>query len=220
MPSPTTRDQLAELSIATDRALIICDVDEVVVHFLRALEDYLDGQGLWLDAASFALNGNIRTKAGNDPITGPQLSRHLIDFFSEYTIRMAPIDGAAQALARLSQDAQIVMLTNLPDRFRRDRVENLNKHGMGYPVITNSGPKGPAIKALAEAVTAPVIFIDDSPSYIASAAEYCQRAHLVHFMQDERFSALVPAVPQAGLRTDNWRDAAAHMAGLIADTQG
>ena len=38
MISEFTIEQLAKLSLAQHRPLLICDVDEVVVHFTRAFE--------------------------------------------------------------------------------------------------------------------------------------------------------------------------------------
>ncbi len=152
--------------------MLICDVDEVVVHFLKGLEAYLDERGLWLDPASFALNGNIRYKAGNAPLPGSELGRLLMDFFAARTRHLAAIDGAVDALTTLSEHADIVMLTNLPDDFRADRIANLAGHGIAFPVVTNEGPKGPAVSAIAAGRRAPVVFIDDNHGYLASARDH------------------------------------------------
>ena len=42
------------LSLDQSAGLVICDVDEVIVHFTRALEAYLAERRLWLDISSFA----------------------------------------------------------------------------------------------------------------------------------------------------------------------
>ena len=199
-----------------NRPLIICDVDEVVVHFLKGLEDFLDQRGLWLDPASFALNGNIRRKAGNGPLPGDELGPLLMDFFAARTRHLGAIDGAVPALLGLAEAADIVMLTNLPDQFRADRIANLAGHGIDFPVITNEGPKGPAIATLAEGRRAPVIFIDDNHGYLASARDHRPEVHLVHFLQDERFARHVGHFDYMSLRTDNWQEAEAHMLRLLA----
>lgn len=204
------------MSTDLDRPLIICDVDEVVVHFLKALEAFLDRRDLWLDPASFALNGNIRRKAGNTPLPGGELGPLLMDFFAASTRHLDVIDGAVAALQGLAEAADIVMLTNLPDQFRADRIANLADHGIGFPVLTNEGPKGPAIARLAEGRCAPVIFIDDNHGYLASARDHRSDIHLVHFLQDERFARHVGHFDYMSLRTDNWADAEAHMLRLLA----
>lgn len=198
------------------RPLLICDVDEVVVHFLKGLEAYLDQQGLWLDPASFALNGNIRYRDGNAPLPGHELGRLLMDFFAARTRHLEAIDGAAAALAAISEHADIVMLTNLPDEFRADRIANLAAHGIAFPVVTNEGPKGPAVSAIAAGRRAPVVFIDDNHGYLASARDHSPEVHLVHFLQDHRFGRHVEHFDYMSLRTDNWQEAEAHVMGLIA----
>jgi hypothetical protein len=45
----STREQILQLELDPQRPLLLCDVDEVVVHFLRGLENWLDRNGLWLD---------------------------------------------------------------------------------------------------------------------------------------------------------------------------
>ena len=212
----TTRQQLAHLPATPGRPLLICDVDEVVVHFLKGLEAYLDERGLWLDPASFALNGNIRYKAGNAPLPGSELGRLLMDFFAARTRHLAAIDGAVDALATLAEHADIVMLTNLPDDFRADRIANLAGHGIAFPVVTNEGPKGPAVSAIAAGRRAPVVFIDDNHGYLTSAREHEPDVHLVHFLQDPRFGRHVEHFDYMSLRTDNWKEAEAHVMGLIA----
>jgi hypothetical protein len=207
----STREQILQLELDPQRPLLLCDVDEVVVHFLRGLENWLDRNGLWLDPASFALNGNIRHKSGNKPLAEDRIGPALMSFFEEETARLDMIEGAASALEKLSTHGDIVMLTNLPSRFRDARIANLRSHGIEFPVVTNSGPKGPAIAALAADHVAPVVFIDDNNGYLKSAAEHVPHTNIVHFMQDERFGRHVPHEDHVHHRTDNWPDAHAHI---------
>ena len=215
---PSTREQLEALRLDPARPLLLCDVDEVVVHFLRGLEGWLDRNGLWLDPASFALNGNIRRKDGNEALPGPEIGPALMAFFEAETVNLEMIDGAAAALDELSQFGDVIMLTNLPVQFRDARIENLRNHGIHHPVVTNSGPKGPAIAALAASHEAPVVFIDDNNGYLKSAAEYVPATRLVHFMQDERFGRHVEREDHIHHRTDNWPDAGRYISGVFAGT--
>ena len=145
MIASETRRQIAELSIAADKPLIICDVDEVVLHFLRGLEEHLAENGLWLDPASFSLNGNIKYANTDDPLPGHEIGALLEAFFEASVGSLDPIDGAAEALDRFNGDASVIMLTNMPHQHRAARIRNLNDHAMPYPVISNSGRKGPAV---------------------------------------------------------------------------
>lgn len=211
-----TRNQLAGLRVPGDRPLIICDVDEVIVHFLRDFEDYLDGHGLWLDLSSLALNGNIRRRAGNGPVTDETVASMIDGFFAERTAHMEPVDGAVEALLDLSRLASIVLLTNLPHSAGDHRRTNMKKLGLPFPVITNSGPKGPAIRQLELQSRGPVVFIDDSPNFIASAYEHAPAVHLVHFLHDERMARHVPPIDYVSLRTGGWHQALPHIQTILA----
>lgn len=214
-----TKAQIAQLDLDPARPLLLCDVDEVVVHFLRGLEGWLDRNGLWLDPASFALNGNIRRKSDNEPLPGEQIGPTLMSFFEAETARLDVIEGAVEALEDLGSGADIIMLTNLPAQFREARIANLRAHGIHHPVVTNSGPKGPAIAALAASHTAPVVFIDDNNGYLKSAADHVPHTHLVHFMQDERFGRHVQREEHIHHRTDNWPDAHRHIGTVFSRRQ-
>ena len=60
MISETTANQIAGLHLRPERPLVICDVDEVVVHFTRDFEDFLARRGLWLDTSIMLFSGNVR----------------------------------------------------------------------------------------------------------------------------------------------------------------
>jgi hypothetical protein len=207
--------QIRALDIRPDRPLVVCDVDEVVVHFLRGFEAFLGENGLWLDPASFALNGNIRRCKGNKPVATAEVGDLLTRFFAERTRRLDPIEGAHQALSSLACSAQIVLLSNIPAAFRDDRLANLTAHGFDYPLVVNHGPKGPAVRAMIAHHAAAVVFIDDVPGYLVSVAEHCPTAELVHFLQDHRFGRHVGLLECVSLRTDNWADAHDHIQGLL-----
>jgi FMN phosphatase YigB (HAD superfamily) len=213
--SDLTRQQLASLRIG-GRPLVICDVDEVVVHFTRDFELFLGERGLWLDTSSFALNGNIREIAGSQPVAKDKEVLLVEDYFAARTLHQQAIDGAVEALLDLSERADVVMLTNLPHTAGPDRRRNLEAHGLSFPVITNSGTKGPAVQVLAAQTEAPVVFIDDSPNFLISAREHAPQVHLVHFLHDERFARHIPPLDFVSLRTHTWDEARPHVADILA----
>ncbi|MFN0192478.1 MAG: hypothetical protein ACKVP5_10980 [Aestuariivirga sp.] len=210
-----TREQLGTLSIRPGRPLLICDVDEVVVHFTRDFEAYLGARELELDTVSLALSGNVKHRASRLPIPDPDLQTLVTEFFMDRTLHMEPINGAIESLQSLADDCQIVMLTNLPHEAGALRRRNLEGHGLPYPVVTNSGPKGPAIAALSKMADAPVVFIDDSPAFIASSYKHAPHVHLIHFMHDERFARHVTPGDYVSLFTGQWAEAGPHAAALL-----
>jgi hypothetical protein len=213
-----TAAQLAGLVIKTDKPLVICDVDEVVVHFTRDFEIYLEEQGLWLDASDLQrLNGSIK-RANTDEVIDERNSYKLVgDFFAKRTRTMQAIDGAVEGLLEISRSADVIMLTNLPHEAGDDRRHNLAGLGLPFPVVTNSGPKGYAIRHLVQDLRAPAIFIDDSPSFISSAYEHAPHVHLVHFLHDPRFEKHAAPMDFLSLRTNNWNAMLPHILSILAD---
>jgi len=212
--SEITQGQLSNLRF-TGRPLVICDVDEVIVHFTRDFEDYIGLHGLWLDTSSFALNGNIRHRETNIPTPEAQVAELIGTFFEQRTRHMQEIDGAVESLLAFGAKADVVLLTNLPHTAGDHRRENLKSHGLPYPVVTNSGPKGPAIRNITDRGGKPVVFIDDSPSYIASAHEYAPEVQLVHFLHDDRFARHIEPLEYVTLRTASWAEIRAFVMKLI-----
>jgi hypothetical protein len=213
--SDITLGQLSNLAF-TGRPLVICDVDEVIVHFTRDFETFIGHEDLWLDTASFALNGNIKCRRTGQPAEDGRVADLITRFFDERTRHMEPIDGAVDALLHIGEAADVVLLTNLPHTAGEQRRQNLADHGLPFPVVTNSGPKGPAIgDLLRRAGRRDAVFIDDSPHFISSAYEHAPEVHLVHFLHDERFARHIAPLDYVSLRTDSWSEARPHILGLI-----
>jgi len=212
--APEIMSQLEALSLQKDRPLIITDADEVLLRFMERVEHYLDTLGLWIDLSSFALSTNIKSKETNEPVKVPTL---IDDFFAAETAHIEAAHGAADALARLSELAQIVVLTNLPAPHREDRINNLKGHGMDYPVVVNSGLKGPAVKWLTQKTSGPVFFLDDIPHNIDSVAEHAPEVHTIHFVADPRLAKLINKAEGATARIDIWAEAHEFIAGKIAE---
>ena len=212
--APEIMDQLEALELHPARPLIITDADEVLLRFMERVEHYLDTLGLWIDLSSFALGSNIKSKKTDEPVKVPTL---IEDFFAAETAHIEAAHGAAEALASLSRMAQIVVLTNLPAPHRNERIANLKGHGMDYPVVVNSGLKGPAVKWLTQKVSGPVFFLDDIPHNIDSVAEHAPQVHTIHFVADPRLAKLINKAEGATARIDIWAEAHDFIAGKIAD---
>ena len=216
LPVPVA-EQLAGLDLHPGRPLLIADADEVLFYFMRGLEGFLDRQGLYFDWRSYALYGNIRRRDDDSPMAAEQLHPLLQGFFAEATESLAPVDGAAAALADLGRHAQIVVLSNLPLTARPARQRALARHGMAYPLIANTGPKGPAVAHMRQRVDAPAVFIDDIPHNHASVAQLAPTTHRLHFVADPRLAALLGPAPDCHHRAASWDDIHSHVAALLQD---
>ena len=217
----TTAQQIRHLSLSPHRPLLICDVDGVVVKFIEALEGWLAARELTLHPDSWALEGNIRTPEGT-PVSGTAFERLLHEFFDQCTGHMPLMKGAAEALSSLARHGvQVVLLTNLPHQYRAARRRNLVRHGLDFPVITNTGPKGPPVRALSQMVREEVAFVDDHPDFLHSASQCCppgKRVHLVHFVEEELpFTAHLPPLHAPHVKVRNWAEAHAALRRVLVE---
>lgn len=204
--SPETLAQIADLDLE-HRPLIICDVDEVVLNFVGALEQHLDRKGFRLDKVSFALNGNIRHLDDDRPAETKIVRKLIYSFFARETANMEAVPGAVQSLNNLAEYADIVFLTNMPEQYRNERISNLRDHGLNFPVITNSGLKGPAAIEISNLSGQPAFFLDDGPNHVSSVMTAISDIQAIHFVADDHFAELVEWVDGAALHTSNWADA-------------
>ena len=213
---PVTRQQLRRLELSSQAPLLICDVDEVLVRFIDSLADWLAAQGLRLHADSWALEGNIR-RADGTAVRGREFLALLERFFAERTHAMPLLDGAAETLHHLTRHgAQVVLLSNIPHAHYDARRRNLLGHGLDFPLVTNSGPKGPAVRALASMVHGPVAFMDDHPDFLHSAhALLPGRVRLVHFVPDSPFTPHLPPLTAPHVAVRNWAEAGAVLERLL-----
>ncbi len=202
----TTRRQLAGIHLRPDRPLFVCDVDEVLVHFIAGFEEWLAERGLYLAPESWSIEGNVRDTRTHAPLPDWRVHRLVQAFFREGVAHLKPLDGAVEALHRLSTDCEIVLLTNLPHRYAPQRRQNMKRLGLPFPLITNQGPKGPAVKALAARTGEACVFIDDHAAFVESVGRHVPTAHLFHFLHDPRFArhAGTPALPHWRVR--NWQE--------------
>lgn len=200
------------------RPLVVLDVDEVVLDFLGGLEAWIAPQRLHLARDSFALNGNLR-RADGTPVDVATLRDLLHEFFGDAAGDLSPLPGALDGIAALGEIAEILFLSNVPGAAAAARRRNLDAHGLAHPLIVNAGPKGPALARIRAEIAAPVIFLDDSPTNIASVVETAPEVHVVHFIADDRFRAMLDPHPGIGLLTGDWNAAASHIIGHIATAQ-
>ncbi len=197
------------------KPLLICDADEVLVQFAAAFKAYLLTRELSLRFDSFALYGNIRSTTTGE-LTPRDMVTGLVDsFFEEAVESCQPVDGAVEALARLSTRADIIILTNVPFAQRARREVTLASQGMAYPVIANAGPKGPRVAELIAQRTAPVAFVDDIPHHHKSVASLAPQVHRLHLVAEPELRALMPPAADAHARIDEWPLALPHLENIL-----
>lgn len=188
------------------RSLLVLDCDEVILQFARPFQLWLEeARSIILKFDDFSLMGNLRHKADGsvvDPLEVPVL---LDEFFLHGQDLQQPTEGVVEALALLSRDVDVTILTNIPEEGREKRVAVLRSHGIDFPVISNRGPKGRRLAQLTAGRRA--LFVDDIPRHHESAAKHAPTVWRLHMVADERLRGLIPPAPQAHARIDNWAEA-------------
>jgi hypothetical protein len=191
------------------RPLLISDCDEVLLHMVVPFADWLDEvhdinfemtHGDWSKA--------LRYKADDSLVDGPLIWKHLNQFFDEEMHRQMPINGAVDAITRLSDIADVVILTNLLDHRAGPRGDQLRGHGIDVPVYCNQGGKGEALnRILAEYQPSVAVFVDDLPQQHVSVAEHAPHVWRLHLVGEPLIAGHHKAPDTAHARIDHWHEA-------------
>lgn len=188
------------------RPLLITDCDEVLVHMVRHFRT-------WLDEAhdiDFAVGhhdfATAITRRDGRPAPAPEEMWELLGgFFPGEMARQTLVPGAAEALGRLAERADIVVLTNLHDQCRQSRVDQLAAFGIRHRVECNQGGKGePVARLVGEHGNPVTVFIDDLPVHHDSVARHAPHVHRLHMISEPELAPAVPPAPAAHARIDDW----------------
>ena len=185
---------------------MITDCDEVLLHMVAHFEEWLDqahGIDFHLESGEFA--SALTDKATGETIPADQIWPLLDGFFRNEMHRQTLVPGAAEALGRIGEVANIVILTNLGDEAHGWRVEQLASHGIRHRVVCNRGGKGGPVKALLEEhVPAAAVFVDDLPVHHSSVAKHAPDVWRLHMVAEPRLAPSVPRAVDAHDRIDDW----------------
>lgn len=192
------------------KPLLICDVDEVVLHFVAPFEDFLKSRNAQLKKKSFKLSGNIVDLPSGNAYTMRE-SGELIQEFHDISVdQQAVVEGAVQGLEQLSAVYQIVFLTNVAATLTERRRTHLASIGAPYPVLQNDGSKAEMVQLLIKDLAAPIVFIDDLPPHHHAIKAVEPRVNCIHFMADATFRAIVSFDNEIGIKTENWPEIVDH----------
>lgn len=195
---------LASLGLDASRPLVIVDVDEVLGHFMEGFGEFLAARGLELRVDRFALFQNIYQPGEDQHLALDEGRRHYDDFFRYGAGAMRVAEGAQDALREVAERASVVILTNAPGQARLSRARWLGRHGLDYPLLLNTGPKGPLAAALVSQASGPAAFIDDLLPNLDSVAEEAPQVARFQHVADLRLRPLAPSAPERHTRIDDW----------------
>lgn len=193
------------------RPLLISDCDEVLIHMVRHFGTWLgEAHDIDFSPTSWELGKNMRRRGTGEAPAREEMMGFLDGFFPNEMHRQTIVPHAREALARIAEVADIVILTNLKDGCRTHRIDQLAAFGIAHRVECNQGPKGGPVAALVAEHGDPVtVFVDDIPSHHQSVAELAPQVHRLHMVAEPELAPGVPPAPAAHARIDDWPEALA-----------
>ncbi len=188
------------------RPLLVTDCDEVLLHMVAHFADWLDeAHGVHFNLESGQFADALTIVHTGELVPADQVWPLLEGFFRGQMHRQTLVPGALQALQRIGEAADIVILTNLGDEAHGWRVEQLASHGIRHEVVCNQGGKGHPLRAIAERYGATTtVFVDDLPVHHASVAKHAPEVWRLHMIAEPRLASAVPPAPDAHARIDEW----------------
>ena len=217
--TPNTKKQISNLNIDSNLPLMIFDADEVLVHFAEPFATYIKKHNHRLHLTGYRLDNAIK-KADTDEVADPDTAKDLVwGFINEETKSQPAAKGAPQALMKLQAYAQIIILSNVPHSVHDDRVANLKSLNMDYPLISNEGMKGPAVKEILRNHKAQSFFIDDNPYQVESVYNDNQQTVCVHFSVCDLVKPYMPKAVGASIEPTSWEDLVAQLIGCLKDDE-
>lgn len=205
--SAQTLAQLEALEIVAGRPLIAVDVDDCLAVFVDHLHRYIGTLGYEMRLERYELEGSMFPIGSDAALPFEECIRLIHRFFEQECARQQAVPGGAEALRSLSADAQIVILTNVPEFAGDTRRRNLAGLGIPWPMVVNTGGKGRAMAWLADAADAPAAFVDDSVRQIESVAKYAPDVVRLHFAGAEFIRRLFPECAAATCQVHDWEEA-------------
>ena len=190
------------------RPLLISDCDDVLLHFAPHFAEWVaeaHGFSFSLDVPSFA--GALRDDKGAE--LPRDRAWDLLDaFFDREMHRQQLVAGALDALRAIGTEADIVILTNIGDQYRANRIAQLERFDIRHRVLCNQGGKGrPVAELVGEMRPSAAVFVDDLPVHHESVAKHAPDVWRLHMISEPRIAAITPPAPHAHARIDAWSEA-------------
>jgi hypothetical protein len=188
------------------RPLLISDCDEVLLHMVSHFAEWLDAEHqIHFDLDSGSFDGALTDRRSGEPLDKDRVWPLLGSFFEDEMHRQTLVPGAIEALGRIGEAADVVILTNLPDQAHAWRVEQLAKHGIEHEVVCNQGGKGVPARAIVERHRpSATVFVDDLATHHSSVAKHAPEVWRLHMIAEPRLAAALPRAPDAHARIDDW----------------
>lgn len=197
-------------------ALLVLDVDEVVLEFIEPFGQLLEEHGARLHPESFKLTGNVRSISTGAALSGSQLDRVTEILYETQAARQTLVAGVEASLDRLSSRADILFLTAMTPSYYPHRRALLDSKGLHYPMIATERSKGAIVAELSERWPGPLVFADDLPLNLAGVRKSAPAVHLLHLMANTVFRPHLPPLPAGAHAAAEWGEAERIIEGILA----
>jgi hypothetical protein len=189
-----------------NRPLLITDCDEVLLHMVSHFDAWLgEAHGIRFAFETGNFGEAMTHAATGELVASDQVWPLLDQFFRQEMHRQTVVPGAVEALGKIGEIADIVILTNLGDEAHPWRVDQLARHGIRHEVVCNRGGKGEPVRSIVERYGAQAaVFVDDLPVHHASVAKHAPAVHRLHMVAEPRLAPAVPTAEHAHARIDDW----------------
>ncbi|MCO5730624.1 hypothetical protein [Rhizobium sp. SSA_523] len=191
----------------TDRPLVVCDVDDVVLEFMMPFEQFLVSLGHRLEPRSYRLHGNILSTIDQQPLADTLVSQLVLDFFEAQEQWQTPFGDAVSSLKSLGAEADVVFLTAMPPRYTQMRRRLLDQLELTFPLLATETPKGPVIRRMHGERDLPLAFIDDMVHNHVSVGDSMPNCLLVHLMPQREIHKHAPKPGPHVVQVTDWRNA-------------
>jgi hypothetical protein len=191
------------------RPLLITDCDEVLLHMVRHFGTWVsDAHGIDFTVGSPDLWASMKRRSTGETPPVEEMWALLGGFFPAEMDRQTLVPHAADAIGRLAESADVVILTNIGDHCRDTRIAQLARFGIEHRVECNHGGKGePVARLVAEYRPSVAVFVDDLPQHHDSVARHAPDVHRLHMVSEPELAPHIPPAPAAHARIDDWQEA-------------
>jgi hypothetical protein len=190
------------------RPLLISDCDDVLLHFQPHFAEWVaEAHGYTFTLGQPGFVDAFKDEKGQ-PVQRERAWELLNGFFAAEMHRQHLVDGALEALRTIGREADIVILTNIGDQYRANRIAQLERLDIRHRVLCNQGGKGvPVAELLAEMEPGATVFVDDLPVHHESVAAHAPDVWRLHMIAEPAMAAAAPPSPHAHARIDRWDEA-------------
>ena len=191
------------------RPLLISDCDEVLLHMIVPFRDWLDEtHHIHFDFIHGDWGEALRHKHDGTQIERGRVWELLTGFFDTEMPRQQAIDGAVDAINRLAEIADVVILTNLMEDRAVPRAAQLKAVGIDFPVYCNQGGKGTKMASIiADYAPSVTVFVDDLGHQHDAVGQMLPQVWRLQLVGEPLLSSRVKKEPMAHHRLDDWASA-------------